>query len=100
LVDKAVERLGEPPNLYPYQIAILVGAEKKAEALALFGKCKLTYPDLAPACNRALGGMQEVAADEGEAEGEADEGGSLADKLFGGEGVDPTKALTTGFTGQ
>jgi len=69
---------------------------EKAEALALFGKCKLTYPDLAPVCNRALGGLQAVAADGGEAE----EGGSVADKLLGGQGGDTTKALTTGFTGQ
>jgi Zn-dependent protease with chaperone function len=105
LVEKAVQRLGQPPNVYPYQIAVLVDAEKNAEALALFGKCKLTYPDLAPACNRALGGMQEVAADESEGDegqvdlGAGEEAGSLADKLFGGEAVDPAKALT-GFTGQ
>jgi Zn-dependent protease with chaperone function len=96
LVEEAAQRLGQPPNLYPYQIAVLVDAEKKAEALVLFGKCKLTYPDLAPQCNRALGGLTAVAA----GDSEADEGGSLVDKLFGGEGVDPTKALTTGFTGQ
>ncbi len=96
LVDKAAQRLGEPPNLYPYQIAILIGAEKKAEALALFGKCKLSYPDLAPECNRALGGLQAVAADDGEAE----EGGLAADKLLGGQVEGTTKALTTGFGNQ
>jgi len=95
LVDKASRRLDEPPNLFPYQIGILVSAKKNVEALALFARCKLSYPDLAPQCNRALGGLQAVAADEGE----TDEGDSLVDKLFGGEGVDPTKALT-GFTGQ
>ena len=94
LVDKAARRLGEPPNLYPYQIAVLVSAEKKAEALALFSKCKLKYPDLAPQCNRALGGLQEVAADE-------DEGnGSATSKLLGGQVEDSTEALKTGFTGQ
>ncbi len=106
LVVEAVQRLGQPPNLYPYQIAVLVEAQEKAKALALFAECKVTYPDLAPQCDRALGGLREVAADETEAEdggadlGVGEEGGSLADKLFGGEGVDPTKALTTGFTGQ
>jgi Zn-dependent protease with chaperone function len=106
LVEEAARRLGQPPNLYPYQIAVLVEAQKKARALALFAECKVTYPDLAPQCNRALGGLREVAADEGEADDDAadlgvgEEGGSLVDKLFGGEGVDPTKALTTGFTGQ
>ena len=94
LVDKAAQRLGEPPNLYPYQIAVLVSAEKKAEALALFSKCKLKYPDLAPQCNRALGGLQEVAADE-------DEGnGSATSKLLGGQVEDSAEALKTGFTGQ
>ena len=96
LVDKAAQRLGEPPNLYPYQIAVLVSAEKKAEALALFGKCKVSYPDLAPQCNQALGGLQEVAADDGEAEGDD----SATNKLLGGQVEDTTKALTTGFTGQ
>lgn len=106
LIEKAVQRLGRPPNLYPYQIAILVDAEKKVEALALFTECKVTYPDLAPQCNRALGGLREVAAEEGEADGGApdlgvgEEGGSLVDKLFGGDTVDPTKALTSGFSSQ
>ena len=96
LVEIAARRLGDPPNLYPYQIAIFLGAEKKVAALALYTKCVAVYPDLAPQCNRAFGGLEAVAA----AKREAAEGGSLADKLFGGEGVDPTKALTTGFTGQ
>jgi predicted Zn-dependent protease len=96
LVDKAAQRLGDPPNLYPYQIAVLLGAEKKAEALALFTRCKLSYPDLAPDCNRALGGLEAVAADDGEAEG----GGLVADKPLGGQGGDTTKALTTGFGNQ
>jgi predicted Zn-dependent protease len=87
LVDKAVQRLGDPPNLYPYQIAVLLGAEKKAQALALFARCKLSYPDLAPKCNRALGGLEAVVADDSEAEG-------------GGQGGDTTKALTTGFGNQ
>jgi len=83
LVDEAFQRLGEPPNLYPYQIGILVGAEKKAEALALFAKCKLSYPDLAPACDRALGGLQ--AAAEGKTEGSATE------QLLDREVTDPAK---------
>ena len=94
LVGKAAQRLGEPPNLYPYQIAILATAERKAEALALFSKCKLEYPDLAPQCNRALGGLREVAADEDEGEG------SATSKLLGGQVEDSTEALKTGFTGQ
>lgn len=64
LVDKATERLGEPPNLFPYHIGILVGADKKAKALALSGKCRLKYPDLAPACDRALGGLEAAVAEE------------------------------------
>ena len=96
LVEKAAQRLGDPPNLYPYQIAIFLGAEKKAAALALYTKCVLGYPDLATHCNRAFGGLEAVAAGDSEAE----EGGSTADKLFGGQGGDPAKALTTGFSGQ
>jgi hypothetical protein len=95
LVEEAAGRLGDPPNLYPYQIAIFLGAEKKAAALALYTKCVLGYPDLAAGCSQAFGGLEAVAA----AEGETDEGGSLADKLLGGQGEDVTQA-PTGFTGQ
>ena len=68
LVDKAARRLGEPPNLFPYQIAILVAAKKNVKALALFARCKVSYPDLAPKCNRALGGLQAVVADDSDAD--------------------------------
>jgi Zn-dependent protease with chaperone function len=71
LVDKASRRLDEPPNLFPYQIAILVAAKKNVEALALFARCKLSYPDLAPACNRALGGLQAVVAEDSDADDSA-----------------------------
>ena len=64
LVDKAARRLGEPPNLFPYQIAILVAAKKNVKALALFARCKVSYPDLAPKCNRALGGLKDVVAED------------------------------------
>jgi len=96
LVNKASRRLDEPPNLYPYQIAVLVGAEKKAEALALFSKCKLSYPDLAPECNRALGGLQAVGADDSNAVAEDSATDTLIDRQVDGT----TKALTTGFSGQ
>lgn len=90
LVDKAVRRLDEPPNLFPYQIGVLVGAKKNVEALALFTKCKLSYPDLAPDCNRALGGLRSVAADES-----ADR--SATDQLIDRQ-VDKTgKKVTTGL---
>jgi predicted Zn-dependent protease len=68
LVDKASRRLDEPPNLFPYQIGILVNAKKNVEALTLFARCKLSYPDLAPACNRALGGLQAAVADDSDAD--------------------------------
>ncbi len=88
LVGEASQRLGEPPNLYPYQIGILVGAEKKAEALALFAKCKVTYPDLAPACDRALGGLQ--AATDGSKTSR-----SATDQLIDREITDPAAKETS-----
>jgi len=96
LVEKAAERLGDPPNLYPYQIAILLDAEKKAAALALHTKCALSYPDLVADCSRAFGGLEAVAAEEGETQGE----GSATSKLLDGQVEDTSKALKSSFTGQ
>jgi Zn-dependent protease with chaperone function len=91
LVDKASRRLGEPPNLFPYQIAILVAAKKNVEALALFARCKLSYPDLAPKCNRALGGLQAVVADDSDADDSATN--TLIDRQVGKS----TKKATSEF---
>ncbi|HEX9770353.1 MAG TPA: M48 family metalloprotease [Kiloniellales bacterium] len=91
LVDKASRRLDEPPNLFPYRIAVLVDAQKKAEALALFAKCKLSYPDLAPHCNRALGGLQRIAAGDGGTDT------SATNELIDREVSGTAKKVTTGF---
>ena len=91
LVGEAARRLDEPPTLYPYQIAVLVDARKKAEALAVFGKCKVTYPDLAPACNRALGGLRGMTAEAGQSDSPA------TNKLLDREVTDPASKAATGF---
>lgn len=57
LVEQAREAIGDPPQLLPVRIYLLVKQDNKAEALALAAECRLEYPDVVgPLCDQALEG--------------------------------------------
>lgn len=57
LVDQARETMGDPPQLLPVRIFLLVKQDNKVEALALNAQCRLEYPDVVgPLCDQALEG--------------------------------------------
>lgn len=100
LVGEATERLGEPPHLFPYHIAILASTEQKADALALAAKCRLEYPELARDCKRAVGGLEAAVADGGDDEDDMLTN-AVTTKAFGGGSLeDSLTDMKTGFAPQ
>lgn len=57
LVEQAREAIGDPPQLLPLRIFLLVKQDNKIEAQALTAECRAEYPDVyGPLCAQALEG--------------------------------------------
>ena len=89
LMNEASNRLGNPPHLMPYHIALMVDGKKQVEALALQAQCKLKRPALAPMCDRAMSGLRTFVA----VDNQAEENQSATERLITHKTKEPASKL-------